>query len=238
MTCKNETVAIIPARAGSKRLPRKNVLPLAGKPMICWTIEAAINTGIRNIVVSTDDPEVMQIASSYPTVRCLERPAQLATDTANTMDVLFDVLDRSYGIGHCKNVMWLQPTSPLRNADNISEALKFFEFKSACAVVSVTQCEHSPLWSNTLPEDHAMQAFLRPEVLGKRSQDLPCFFRLNGAIYIANIEKLRRYRSFFQVPDVFAFEMSNLHSVDVDKQLDFDFAQFLLTKSKEYSSQF
>ena len=229
------TVAIIPARAGSKRLPRKNILPLAGKPLICWTVESALAArGIDQLVVSTDDAEVMRAVAPYQSVICLDRPAALATDTANSMDVLFQVLDtlEQRGLDYDR-VVWLQATSPLRKAADIEAALRLYDEKQAKAVVSVTPCEHSPLWSNTLPEDSSLSGFIRPEVLGLRSQDLPEYYRLNGALYIADVQSLKQHRTFFQIPACYAYVMSALNSVDIDQQLDFDFAQYLLEKNQK-----
>ncbi|MBU1619171.1 MAG: acylneuraminate cytidylyltransferase family protein [Gammaproteobacteria bacterium] len=229
------TLAIIPARAGSKRLPRKNILPLAGKPLICWTVESALAArGIDQLVVSTDDAEVVRAVAPYQSVVCLERPADLATDTANSMDVLFQVLDTLEHNGQeYDRVIWLQATSPLRQAIDIEAALSLYDEKQAKAVVSVTTCEHSPLWSNTLPDNGSMSQFIRPEVLGLRSQDLPEYYRLNGALYIADVQLLKQHRTFFQIPGCYAYIMSALNSVDIDQQLDFDFAQFLIEKNQK-----
>lgn len=232
-----KTLAIIPARAGSKRLPRKNVLPLHGKPLICWSIETALAVSqISKIVVSTDDDAVVACLDNYPQITYVKRPSNLATDTANTMDVLFQVLDAlELQDDFYDRVLLLQPTSPLRQVSDIEAALELFDRKSAEAVISVTACEHSPLWSGTLPDDQSMQSFLAPSLLGIRSQDLPQYYRLNGAIYVARTDALKRYKNFFVIPKCYAYVMSPLNSVDIDQQIDFDFAQFLLSKRLEAS---
>lgn len=230
-----KTLAIIPARAGSKRLPRKNVLSLHDKPLICWSIEAALAVSqISRVVVSTDDDAVVACLDMYPQITHIKRPPNLATDTANTMDVLFQVLGVLELQGDFYDrVLLLQPTSPLRDATDIAAALELFDIKSAEAVISVTACEHSPLWSGTLPDDQSMQNFLAPSLLGIRSQDLPQYYRLNGAIYAARTDALKRYKNFFAIPKCYAYVMSLTNSVDIDQQFDLDFAQFLLRKRLE-----
>lgn len=152
-----KVIALIPARGGgSKRLPRKNVLPLNGKPLIAWSIDAANNCPyIDKVLVSTDDQEIADIALQFGGAEVPElRPEHLASDTAKTESVLIYTLEK-FGKGD-EILVLLQPTSPLRTTQHINEALELFIEKQALSVVSVTPCEHSPLWSNTLPEDGSM----------------------------------------------------------------------------------
>ena len=233
MSCKPCYLAVIPARAGSKRLPGKNHRVIHGKPLIAWTIESAISADIDiDIVVTTDDTKVKNVAKQYSEyVTIIDRPLALASDTASSMDVLFHAIaeakisDKPY-----EGVILLQPTSPLRTREDIEGAFRLFEEKNATSVVSVTECEHSPLWSNTLNEDKSMSSFIRDDVLGIRSQDLPSYFRLNGAIYIAKMSTIETDKSFFNLPDSYAYVMESSHSVDIDDKLDFEFAEFLFSK--------
>lgn len=224
----NETkkyLAIIPARGGSKRLPRKNVLPLAGKPLIAWTIEAALQCSkIDKVVVTSDDDEILAIAASY-SVDCIKRPAILATDTSTSFDVIKHSLEEYLVYEYC---MLLQPTSPLRTHDHIQEALDQLEARSADAVISVCKTEHSPLWANTLPNNKSMQSFLCKESLNKRSQELPSYYRLNGALYICRTKKLLEQGTFFLKDNVYAYIMSERSSVDIDTELDFKWTEFLM----------
>lgn len=223
-------LAIVPARGGSKRLPRKNVLDLAGKPLITWTLEAARNSKyIDKIVVSSDDAEILQIADDLR-VGIIKRPNELAGDTATTFSVIEHVLQQN--IGKFDFIVLLQPTSPLRNAHHIDEAIELLAQKNADAIISVCETEHSPLWTNTLPEDGSMNFFLSSEIKNKRSQDLPRYFRLNGAIYICSVDKLNECQTLLIDKNSYAYKMALSDSVDIDTQLDFTIAEIQLnTKS-------
>lgn len=221
-------LAVIPARGGSKRLPRKNVLDLAGKPLIAWTIEAAKNSKyIDHFIVSTDDKEISDVSKKHGS-EVLTRPAELATDIASSVDVVLHAIaaqNQSYDY-----VILLQPTSPLRTAQHIDEAIELLFEKNANAVISVCETDHSPLWANTLPEDGSMDNFIREEVQGKRSQDLPVFFQLNGAIYLVNAVNFKQSKSFIQATNSYAYIMSKKDSVDIDTDLDFEFVSLLINK--------
>ncbi len=223
-------LAIVPARGGSKRLPRKNVLDLAGKPLIAWTIEAARNSKyIDKIVVSSDDTEILQIADDLR-VGIIKRPNELAGDTATTVSVIEHVLQQHFG--KFDFIVLLQPTSPLRNAHHIDEAIELLAQKNADAIISVCETEHSPLWTNTLPEDGNMNFFLNSEIKNKRSQDLPRYFRLNGAIYICSVDKLNECQTLLIDKNSFAYKMTISDSVDIDTQLDFNVAEIQLNTNK------
>jgi len=127
----------------------------------------------------------------------------------------------------------LQPTSPLRNEKHIDEAIELLEVKNADAVVSVCEMNHSPLWSNTLPQDGNMKEFLRDEVLNKRSQDLEKYYRLNGAIYICQSDKLLENRGFFLKDNIFAYIMNRKSSIDIDEEIDLKVAEILIKEACE-----
>ncbi|MBR9873098.1 acylneuraminate cytidylyltransferase family protein [Vibrio sp. J1-1] len=224
-----KVIALIPARGGSKRLPRKNVLPLNGKPLIAWSIEAAKRCSyIDKVLVSTDDQEIADIAVKFGADVPELRPENLASDTAKTESVLIYVLEK---FGKDDEILvLLQPTSPLRTTQHINEALELFIDKQALAVVSVTPCEHSPLWSNTLPEDGSMGDFLKPEALN-RSQDLGEFYRLNGAIYIFDALNLLDQKEIRYTEKSYAYVMDNRVSFDIDQKLDFELAEFFLSRN-------
>ncbi|QOP40325.1 cytidylyltransferase domain-containing protein [Sulfurimonas marina] len=218
-------LAVIPARGGSKRLPRKNVLDLAGKPLIGWSIEAAQKSKYLDaLLVSSDDSEILELSKNYGAATLL-RPQELASDTATTFDTLKHAIENSKEYDY---IVLLQPTSPLRTAQDIDEAIKLLINKDADGIISVCEMEHSPLWSNTLSEDKSMKHFLNEEVLNKRSQDLETYYRLNGAIYIAKIDKFLENGSFFLKNNIFAYEMEQQHSIDIDTKIDFLFAELLL----------
>ncbi|MEZ8229402.1 acylneuraminate cytidylyltransferase family protein [Vibrio splendidus] len=222
-------LAVIPARGGSKRLPRKNVLPLAGKPLINWSIEAGKKSQyIDRVFVSTDDKEIADAACQLDVELPELRPAELASDTAKTEDVLLYSLDKF--APDVDIVVLLQPTSPLRTAEHIDEALELFMKNEAFSVVSVTPCEHPPLWSNTLPKDNSMGNFIRPEALS-RSQDINQYYRLNGAIYIFDVKTLREYNEIRYTSETYAYVMDNDVSFDIDTETDFDLAYFFMERA-------
>ena len=220
-------LAIIPARGGSKRLPRKNILDLCGKPLISWSIEAALKSKyISKVVVSSDDEEILNISSNFG-ADIIKRPYELANDTATTFDTIKHTIDNSENYDY---IVLLQPTSPLRNENQIDEAIELLEEKQADAIVSVCEMDHSPLWSNTLPKDGNMKNFLRDEVLNKRSQDLEKYYRLNGAVYICKTDKLLENKSFFLKDNIFAYIMDRKSSIDIDEEIDFEIAKVLINK--------
>lgn len=227
-------LAIIPARAGSKRLPNKNLLPLAGKPLIAWSIDAARQSRyVDDVVVSTDSEKLMEIAGQYGAEVPFRRPDELASDTATSNAVILHCLEflieqgRRYDL-----VILLQPTSPLRTAEDIDHAFELFEQKNALGVISVCECEHTPLWSNILPEDASLARFIRQDIKGMRSQDLPAYYRFNGAIYIFNVRQFLEQNGIFYHPDVYAYAMDARSSVDIDNRLDFSFAEFLMAQAE------
>ena len=222
---KNKTfLAIIPARGGSKRLPCKNILGLNGKPLIAYSIESGLNSKyIDKVVVSSDDDEILTISKRYGAVT-INRPNELASDTATTFDAIKHAVDNYEKYDY---IVLLQPTSPLRDGDHIDKAIELLESKNADAVVSVCKMDHSPLWSNTINDSLSMTGFLKGEVLNKRSQDLKEYYSLNGAIYICDTKKLLKEKSFFLKESIFAYKMNRKSSIDIDEELDFKMAESL-----------
>jgi N-acylneuraminate cytidylyltransferase/CMP-N,N'-diacetyllegionaminic acid synthase len=226
-------VAVIPARGGSKALPGKNVRPLGGRPLITWTIDAARGCpAVDRIVVSTDDEVIAAAARAAGASVPFLRPAELATDTARSIDVVLHALDRLAADGEPFDVVvLLQPTSPLRTAADVGAALDLLFGRKAQAVVSVCETEHHPWWSNTLPPDGSLAWFLRPEVLNANRQQLPVFYRLNGAVYAGRCDYVRAQGGFFG-PDTLAYKMPRERSVDIDTLLDFKLAELLLQEGR------
>lgn len=225
---KNKTfLAIILARGGSKRLPRKNVLKLNGKPLIAWSIKAGLNSKyIDKVVVSSDDDEILEIAKKYG-ANTIKRPAKLANDEASSFVAIKHTIENSEKYDF---IVLLQPTSPLRDESHIDESIELLELKKSDAIISVSEVEHSPLWCNKLPDDENMENFLPNEILNKRSQDLDKFYRLNGAIYICETNKLLQEETFFLKKNIHAYIMPKLNSVDIDDELDFKIAEALFQR--------
>ena len=161
---KGETIlGLIPARGGSKGLPRKNIKLLLGKPLIAWTIEQALASKyLDKVVVSTDDEEIAKISKKYGAEVPFIRPKELATDKTKGIDVVLHTIrwmeenGKSYDF-----LMLLQSTSPLRTFEDMDKAIELLFLKKAKAIVSVCEVEHHPYWSNTLPEDGCMKNFIR-----------------------------------------------------------------------------
>lgn len=229
-----QILAIIPARGGSKGLPGKNIRPLGGKPLIGWSIDAANQSQyIDSVTVNTDYPEIADISQKIGARIPFLRPEALATDSASSHDMIIHTID--WHERHGENydlILLLQPTSPLRTAQDIDKAIELFFQQEAQAIVSVCPCDHHPWWTNSLPDDSNMRDFLRPEVLKTNRQGLPTHYRLNGAIYMADIDFLRGNGSFFG-PKTFALKMVKEHSVDIDDIVDFQLAELLLDSARK-----
>lgn len=235
MTIGKTVLAVIPARGGSKGLPGKNGREICGRPLIAWSIEQAKHCDdIHRIVVSTDDEQLAKFALEYGAEVPFMRPVELASDTTSTIDVIFHALDwfKEYENYRPEYILLLQPTSPLRSEKDIEGAMQVLVAKNARAVVSVCESDHHPWWSNTLPANRNMKDFLRPEILNKRRQDLPNFYRLNGAIYLAEIDYLFKYNGFFG-PETFAYEMPKERSIDIDSAMDFKLASLFIEEQNE-----
>lgn len=226
-------LAIIPARGSSKGVKRKNVRPLLNKPLIAYTIEAALQAKfLDKIIVSTEDPEIAKISKEFGAEVPFMRPSELASDDAKGIDVILHAmswLEKNY-IAY-DFVVLLQPTSPLREADDIKNAMDILYKKNAGAVVSVCEAEHSPLWMNTLDEDLCMKDFLRKDILNKNRQELSKYYRINGAIYISDWNYLIQNKGFFG-EKTYAYIMPKERSIDIDTEVDLKFAEFLIHNLK------
>jgi CMP-N-acetylneuraminic acid synthetase len=227
-------LAVIPARGGSKRLSRKNVLDLAGKPLIAWTIEAALGSKyIDRVIVSTDDDEIAEVSKDFGADVPFMRPTEYATDEATSVDVVLQLLEQlEVQNEQYEYIILLQPTSPLRTTENINESIELLIKRRSDGVVSVCEAEHSPFWSNILPDDDSLSGFLDESIINKRSQDLEKFYRLNGAIYLCNSKRLMQEKTFFLKDDIYAFKMSREVSIDIDTGIDLDLARLIKNGNK------
>jgi len=220
---KMKILALIPARGGSKRLARKNIMPLNGKPLITWTIEAARACSlIDDVVVSTEDDEILAISEKYGASVPFRRPNELAGDATKTEDVILHAMDYFEKAGqHYDVLVLLQPTSPLRTTTHIIKAIERFSERNADAVVSVMKLDHSLNRVNTLPEDLNMKNFIRRE---DESQQYYC---LNGAIYIARWDYFKMHKSWYS-DKTYAYVMERKDSPDIDFFEDYIFAESLM----------
>ncbi|MGV8933487.1 MAG: cytidylyltransferase domain-containing protein [Gallionellaceae bacterium] len=221
------TFALIPARGGSKGIPRKNIKLFAGKPLIVWTIEAALRSSMLDaVVVSTDDPEIADVARQAGAQVPFMRPSELALDQTPGLDPVLHALDQ---LPQYDSVLLLQPTSPLRATEDIDACLRLATQQHARSVVSVSEADTHPYWTYRLTKDQALSRFVDAEPIARR-QDLPQAFALNGALYFADANWLRSSGSLVGT-ETLAYVMAKERSVDLDTPLDWKLAELLLKES-------
>ncbi len=223
----NDTLFIIPARGGSKGLPQKNILPLNGKPLICYSIDAA--RGIcadENICVSTDDDTIIDLVEKYGLKVPFNRPESLSTDSASTWDVVKHAVEFYENAGKkFTRICLLQPTSPLRNSKHIQECFELWE-DDVEMIVSVKESKKAAILCHE-KEDGFLTFTLNKEA--KRRQDLPEYYEYNGAIYLLNINSFKE-KPVSEFSKIKKYVMSAEDSVDIDDELDFKLAEFILKK--------
>ena len=234
MVEEKKLLAIIPARANSKRLPGKNLAELGGKPLIAWTIEAALNSKhVDRVVVSTDSEEIAQISVEWGAEVPFMRPANLATDDATSSSVIQHVINKINARSiHYDDFVLLQPTSPFRTANHIDQAVSLFKTKKPDSVISVTPVEHSVDWIGVLDEGLIMKEFVCLDQNTNKDRENVNHFRINGAIYISRvyIEKDKRRPSIWGKYCV-GYRMPWRASIDIDTRSDLLVAKALLGKS-------
>jgi len=214
-----KNIAIIPARSGSKGIPDKNIIDLCGKPLIQYSIEAALNSHLDKVVVSSDCQNILDIAASLG-ASTLKRPAELSTDSSSTLDAVLHLLsctEEKYD-----NVMILQPTSPLRTSQDIDKALKIFTDKDADSLVSVVKVPHNMVPESLMRMDDVgeLTHYLEGERCYRR-QDKTVYYARNGAaIYISKISCVK---GGILNGKIIAYEMPFLKSFDIDEVEDLDF---------------
>jgi CMP-N-acetylneuraminic acid synthetase len=219
-------IAIIPARGGSKGLPRKNLRELGGLPLIAWTIKAAKECPlIDSVIVTSDDPEILSVSAQYGADELIVRPSQLATDSASSIEAIAHALDNT---SESTNFILLQPTSPLRNHKHISKAISEFQTLRTNSLVSVTECTENPFWTFTIE-----QGLLRPVINTKelvyQRQKLPKTYVLNGAIYIQKTENFIANQQMVTESSV-PFLMDSNSSADIDTLEDLKAVEIYLSQ--------
>lgn len=223
-------LAIIPARGGSKRFPRKNVALLGGKPLILWAVEAAMGSGVFDTVcVSSDDAEILKIAEEAGAEARL-RPQEFATDTAQTKHVSLHLLEELAKEGkEYESIALLMPTSPLRSAEDIRKAYEIFEETGCDCVMSFVPNEHPPEQTYHIV-DGKMQPYLGIEKMHIRSQELPKTYRHDGAITFVKTDVFRKRKEWCDT-GVVPYFIPPEHSVDIDSPTQLKWAEFLLSHS-------
>jgi CMP-N,N'-diacetyllegionaminic acid synthase len=221
-----ETVAIVPARGGSKGLVRKNLRQIAGTSLVARAIQAGIGAArVDAIYVSTEDQEIAQEARRQG-ADVIERPAKLATDTAQNNAVLHHALQTIGEQGHKPKILvLLQPTSPFRQASHIDEALDLFTRTRAASVISVCEVDHHPGKAVQLA-DGLLEPFTNDRDMEARRQDMTRVYRQNGAIYITYVDDFLESDRLFRRPCQ-GYVMDRRDSIDIDDEFDLQFAEFI-----------
>lgn len=220
------TVGLITARGGSKRLPRKALLDCAGKPLIDWTIEAARQAGcLDTLVLSTDDEEIAEHCRTLGVLVPFLRPAELATDSATSIDVIIHAIMAMGWSG--QHLLLLQPTSPARTAGDIAAACALAAGHPDASILSVTRLDYPLSW--LWQDDGSRQKLSRTHQLPPDSATL---FRPNGAIYLRRSDRILAERLLISEADCKFYEMPKQRSVDVDTQDDLDLADSILRGSR------
>ena len=222
-------LALIPARGGSKRLPGKNTRLLGGKPLIVWSIEVCKGMhDICDILISTDDPAIADIARSAGALVPWLRPAWLATDTASSIDVALHALDwYEAEKGAVDGLLLLQPTSPFRTKESVRKGIELFSKNGLKAVLGVSPTHHAhPMWTLKMEGDHLVP-FMREHGLGTRSQDLPMAYVANGSFYLISPTEMRACRSFVGEKTAPLLIENPQEALDIDTQWDFKMAELI-----------
>jgi CMP-N,N'-diacetyllegionaminic acid synthase len=227
-------LALIPARGGSKGIKDKNIISVSGKPLISYTIRTAIDSGVfEDVVVTTDSERIAAVAKEHGADVPFLRPAELADDESKSMDVVMHAISwaesqkRTYDY-----LMLLQPTSPLRSSHDIISAVDLCAKMDADSIISVVACEHSPRLAGKLPENGSMEGFFKDrDVVSQNRQEYEAYYRLNGAIYLANMSKFKESGSWY-MSRTYAYKMPAERSVDIDAWTDLKYAEVLLMENK------
>ena len=223
-------LALVPARGGSKGISKKNIKSLAGKPLIVYTIEAALQSQHRlRVVVSTDDEEIAEIAQAAGAEVPFLRPPELAQDETPTLTVIQHALQwlEQHEAYQPELVVLLQPTSPLRRSEHIDQALELLLSSGADSVVSLCEVEHSPYWMKNVDAVGRVSSFISMKEEYTRRQALPKVYRLNGAIFVTRTEVIIQGKRLLG-DDNRAYIMDQGDSIDIDTELDFKLAELLI----------
>ncbi len=223
-------LAIIPARGGSKGVPRKNIKMLAGKPLIAWTIEEAKKSKfIDTCIVSTEDEEIKSVAEQWGGNVPFMRPMELAQDDTPGIEPVLHAMKMIPGYEY---VVLLQVTSPLRTVEDIDGAIAYCLDRDCESCVSVTETEHSPYWMYRMDEQSCLRPILKiAKEESYQRQKLPKAYQLNGAVYVANVAFVQRERGFIG-EGTLGYMMPQERSYDIDTVLDFKVATVLIEQRK------
>lgn len=228
-------IAIITARSGSKGLKDKNIKQLNGKPLLAYSVEAAIKSGVFDTVhVSTDSLEYAEIARSYGADEPFLRDVQNSGDASSSWDAMREVLRKYEDLGkHFDICALLQPTSPMRSAEDIRLAYSLFEKRGARSLTSVTEVDHPVQWCFKLDNTYSMKDFASSPYKECRRQQLEKHYRENGAIYIVGTSDIMDSSFDFYTEQCVAYIMDRNRSIDIDTQQDFIVAETIMKMQAE-----
>ncbi len=214
----NKTIlAIIPARGGSKGVPRKNIRELGGKPLIAWTIDSARSSNyLDRLILSSEDQEIIEVAKKIGCEVPFKRPIELAQDETEGVAPVLHAIEKVEGYDY---VVLLQPTSPFRLGKDIDHCIELCVNSGANTATTVTEPEKSPYWMYQVDRHSGRMSQLLPQELILRRQDLSPVYSLNGAVYVAKIEWLKEKRTLLP-PGTVAYIMPKSRSMDIDTELD------------------
>jgi CMP-N-acetylneuraminic acid synthetase len=232
MTRPLAALGIIPARAGSKRLPHKNVRLLGGKPLVAWTIEAARQSRrLQTLTVSSDDPEVLKIAHDYDAQLPLARPSVLAGDESPAIDFVrhaLSMLERD-GAGPFSAVVILQPSSPFTMPADIDATIDLLASSGADSAVSVMQLDHAAHpWKMKTLQGNRLLPYLEEERGRMAAHELPAIYVRNCSVYATRRESIERGQVIGD--DCRGYVMPRERSLDINDEVDLEFAEFLLSR--------
>lgn len=231
-----KVLAYIPARSGSKSIIDKNIIEICGKPLIAYSILAAKGSKyVDKVIISTDSAKYAEIAKEYGAEAPFLRPPELAQDTSVEMDSCQHMLkwvednwSEKFDI-----VLKLEPTSPLRLPEDLDKAIEQLSEKNADSVVSVTEAVTHPWWMNTLPENHSMTDFIRPEARKKNRQQLPVYYQIDGVVYAATWDHLKAKKWWLSENNGFASITPRERSIDIDSPIELELVKILIKQRED-----
>lgn len=224
-----KNIAIIPARSGSKGLKDKNIRLLNGKPLLAYSIEAALKSKCFDVVfVSTDSKKYAEIAKKYGAEAPFLRSKTNSGDHSDAWSVIREVLENYKKLGkEFDTFTYLQPTSPLRKSSDIKNAYKLYKQHKANSIVSVTEASVSPLYCYKLPKNNLLSKVLNVKNENKRRQEVGSYYTMNGAIYLANVTNFLKTNDIYK-NKCYAYVMDKKSSIDIDDAIDFKIAETIL----------
>jgi len=226
-----KVLCLVVGRGGSKGLPRKNVLPLCGRPAVAWTVAEAVKSKyLDQVIISSDDQEIVDAAVAAGAEAPFLRPKELSTDTVDINPVILHALE------NCDDdydyLALLQATSPLRTVQDIDQCIELMHESGAPTVLSVHETSAPPHQTFTVQPDGCLKTVIGDRLENLRRQEIPTAYQLNGAVSLLDCAWFKEHVSLW-VPQTVGYIMPPERAVDIDTKLDFDFAEFLLTRREQ-----